>query len=406
MNIMKLLLDLFIENWIFIAPVLYEIIARIWPSKINISVLDAIWKVINVLIPNRRQPDGNEKEVTTDKSGQLVNKVKVRVGRHIVRTLLILTISLSACGQTWQNFKGIRLVNNSDTTAQLAVQGSLFFDDQVDSLYLYDGTKWINLSRGAFAKPGAFWPLAGNATLLDNVFIDTDAFSAFIGRSELGMGVDATSAFMANDVGDAVSIFHSGGLEILGSGNIDISTNNGDIQIAASNDITIAASNNITLNTFGTTRIGDGPIELIGLGSASPSDHVVMIGSDNILTRSNISLSSGTYTPTVTLSTNVSSATVTSALYTRIGDIVTVTLEIQGSFNGTGVGMLFFTIPFTTVNSLVQNAGVVSGERSDTTDLVGIVGLNNGTRAAVTFNGDALNGTSFDVGVVFTYIVQ
>jgi hypothetical protein len=220
------------------------------------------------------------------------------------------------------------------------------------------------------------------------------------------MGVDATSAFMANDVGDAVSIFHSGGLEILGSGNIDISTNNGDIQIAASNDITIAASNNITLNTFGTTRIGDGPIELIGLGPASPSDHVVMIGSDNILTRSNISLSSGTYTPTVTLSTNVSSATVTSALYTRIGDIVTVTLEIQGSFNGTGVGMLFFTIPFTTANSLVQNAGVVSGERSDNIDLVGIVGLNNGTRAAVTFNDGALNGTSFDVGVVFTYIVQ
>jgi hypothetical protein len=263
----------------------------------------------------------------------------------VLMWVCVMMMAFSCSAQTWNNFKGIRLVNNSDTTKQLAVQGSLFFDDQLDSLYLYDGTKWINLSRGAFAKPGAFWPLAGNATLLDNVFIDTDAFSAFIGRSELGMGVDATSAFMANDVGDAISIYHSGGLEILGSGNIDISTNNGQIQILA--------DNNITLNTFGTTQIGNGPIELIGLPSASPSDHIVMIGSgDNILTRSNISLTSGTYTPTFpTRSANCNLPVVSNVMYTRIGRVVQLSFHVNVTINNGGsptVATFEMTLPIAT----------------------------------------------------------
>jgi hypothetical protein len=321
----------------------------------------------------------------------------------VLMWVCVMMMAFSCSAQTWNNFKGIRLVNNSDTTKQLAVQGSLFFDDQLDSLYLYDGTKWINLSKGAYAPTGAFWPLSGQVSSnndeitfseslvrfsgADDMYIESnntltfrtsgtadiqaDAFTAVPPSGDIALGYDNVSAFLATGSGAAYIVRTDGSLEII--------TGNG-----------VAALRNLPVST------------------TPANERLLLIDqtSEELRYSTAPAPSSGTYTPTVTLSTNVSAATVTSALYTRIGDIVTLTLEIQGSFNGTGVGMLFFTIPFTTANSLVQNAGVVSGERSDNTALVGIVGLNNGTRAAVTFNGGAFNGTSFDVGVVFTYIVQ
>jgi hypothetical protein len=83
-NLIELLTTLLFENWLLIGPVIYEFIARLWPTRWNVSILDAIWKVISTLIPNTRKPDGTE-QIETDKSGQLVNKVKIRVGRHIVK---------------------------------------------------------------------------------------------------------------------------------------------------------------------------------------------------------------------------------------------------------------------------------------------------------------------------------
>lgn len=85
METVKLLLHFLLSNWPIFGPVAYEIIARVWPTKWNISLLDNVWKIVNLLIKNKRVPDGTESVVGTDAKGQPINNVQVKVKTHILK---------------------------------------------------------------------------------------------------------------------------------------------------------------------------------------------------------------------------------------------------------------------------------------------------------------------------------
>lgn len=162
---MNAILDFLTENWEMLSLLIYEIIVRVWPTKWNLSILDQTMKLIGTILKNRRVPQGDE-NVERKADGSLVNAVKVDLTKHIIKSLLVvMLVGVFACSsqaQQWENYKGIRLVNNRDTAQQLAVQGSLFFDDVLDSLYLYDGARWLNLSRAASNGGGGGLMTASN----------------------------------------------------------------------------------------------------------------------------------------------------------------------------------------------------------------------------------------------------
>lgn len=77
-----------------------------------------------------------------------------------------------------------------------------------------------------------------------------------------------------------------------------------------------------------------------------------------------ITLAAGTYTPTVTAGANVISPTLTSATYSRVGDIVTVAIRVGLITNASSTeSVVFCTLP-------------VASNFSATTDATGTVGSN------------------------------
>jgi len=54
---MQTIIDFFRDNWVAgigIAVIAYELVARLWPTKWNISILDGIFFILAAIIPNRR----------------------------------------------------------------------------------------------------------------------------------------------------------------------------------------------------------------------------------------------------------------------------------------------------------------------------------------------------------------
>ena len=80
---MKDVLNIVLDNWEILSVVMYEIIARLYPTKWNISILDNAWKVINLLITNRRLLTGREQ--FSDTSDGSKNVVEVNVNKHILK---------------------------------------------------------------------------------------------------------------------------------------------------------------------------------------------------------------------------------------------------------------------------------------------------------------------------------
>lgn len=80
---------------------------------------------------------------------------KMRGKCWIVCVLVYIALTIQQCerahAQTWQNFKGIRLVNNSDTSAQLAIGGSIMYNDADSTFYGYSGNpqRWRPIAIAA-----------------------------------------------------------------------------------------------------------------------------------------------------------------------------------------------------------------------------------------------------------------
>lgn len=153
---MKQIWNFILENWDVIAPIIYEIIVRVIPTKKNLSLIDNGWKILNLVITNRRKPHGNEN--ITSVTGKTKNAVNVRIDKHILSMLFIL-ISFTSLAQVNQFGKGFFSYNVADTafiqTTRNNYQttqgntGVVYFDESRNKWRIWDGTQYVDLINDA-----------------------------------------------------------------------------------------------------------------------------------------------------------------------------------------------------------------------------------------------------------------
>ena len=135
---------------------------------------------------------------------------------------------------------------------------------------------------------------------------------------------------------------------------------------AFDNDQRLAAYNISTqYYAYGGTALNiDGSTGNVGIGTASPTVALDVVGDANIsgnITAAN--LASGTYTPTLTNSTNVSASTAYAAQYSRVGNTVTVSGEVDIDPTTTlTLTVLGVTLP---ISSAIANTYEVAGTSAD-----------------------------------------
>lgn len=132
---MQKLLNFIMENWeqgLGIAAIVYELAARFIPTEKNRSILDLAFKIVSVIVKNRRKPSPIDETLAGSQS--VKNKILVDRAKHIVYTLLIL-VSVSAGAQTNSTFKAARSYNADSLTVQTEVTGLESMYDSVGALY-------------------------------------------------------------------------------------------------------------------------------------------------------------------------------------------------------------------------------------------------------------------------------
>jgi hypothetical protein len=72
--------DFLADNWLIITPIVYEVSARLTPTKTNVSLIDFAVKILGVILKNRRKPQPTDlMSGDTEK-----NIVTVDVTKHII----------------------------------------------------------------------------------------------------------------------------------------------------------------------------------------------------------------------------------------------------------------------------------------------------------------------------------
>lgn len=110
----------------------------------------------------------------------------------------------------------------------------------------------------------------------------------------------------------------------------------------------------------------------------------------------------GTYTPVVTPSVGAITTYTATGEYTRIGRLVTVTVNIDIADNGTGAGYIVATLP-TGLASATTNFQVGSGrENAVTSDMLQVLGVGADLHI-LTYDGVYPGGTGHDIFATITY---
>lgn len=78
---MDKILEFLKENWMWMAPIIYEAIVRIWPTKWDLSLLNLITRIIDKIIANKRIPD--PEDVPAPGTNGKQNLVPVDSNKHI-----------------------------------------------------------------------------------------------------------------------------------------------------------------------------------------------------------------------------------------------------------------------------------------------------------------------------------
>jgi len=139
---------------------------------------------------------------------------------------------------------------------------------------------------------------------------------------------------------------------------------------------------------------------------AGTGDRMVQASSTGVLSATQV-VTSGTYTPTLTNTTNLSASTLSYATYTRIGNVVHVNigLGLTPTLSATNT-VLTVTLPFTAVNG-TQNyvgSGTVFGNLASNLFASGMVNVTSTTQATFTFYSTALTASS--ANFQFQYILN
>lgn len=168
------------------------------------------------------------------------------------------------------------------------------------------------------------------------------------------------------------------------------------------------ATENYNIYNFGRGAIdlslnnSTGVLKLLSL--AGTGTRQVVADTSGNLSATDIATTSGTYTPTLTNTTNVTSSTLNAAYYVRNGNLVTVTIAVQLTLTATADTVFTFSLPVsgaTVVNGIGQG-NLTSG--SGVVNAYGIVDTTNSTTAQLRIGSTAVAGSGAGVAnIIFTY---
>jgi len=174
-----------------------------------------------------------------------------------------------------------------------------------------------------------------------------------------------------------------------------------------------ATNSNGWVNADGALVLGTGGTERFRIAStgaatfnslAGTGDRLVQASSTGVLTATQ-AIASGTYTPTLSNSTNVTSSTVRLARYTRIGNVVTVYGQVDVVLTSTGLTEFQLSLP---VSSDIVNNYELSGsgtcEKGGAYPSVRMTGNTTNNTAYFDFT-SASSGNGF-ISYTFSYTVQ
>jgi len=287
---MKTVIDFILKHWDLIAPAIYEIIVRVIPTKKNLSLIDNGWKILNLIIKNKRKPDVND--VMESYSGnEFKNKISVPQSKHILFSLLIL-ISFSSFAQNPNNqFNGVYITDpgSVDTTlikntrATLATfngpTGGIMFDKTNNKWRVWNPALsiWVDwkLFNASSIPTGNFWKLAGQSDATDDMQIlptlsnvwslslgnNTGLFNNILMRANAGIFAESNgSVNLSSDAGNTniilasnLSMASTSNIGINSGGSIDLISTAGEITLGATSDIEFTSSaGSIDITSAGT----------------------------------------------------------------------------------------------------------------------------------------------------------
>jgi hypothetical protein len=295
---MKQIWNFILENWDVIAPIVYEIIVRVIPTKKNLSLIDNGWKILNLIVTNRRKPHGNE--TIANSSGKTKNIVNVRIDKHILSVLLVL-ISFVSVAQINQTGKAYFSYNANDSVfikntrqsyqTNTGNTGVLWFDEWQNKWRIWDGSQYVDLiqnsASGLVAASNGLWddggtvklginPISENTDLLIDPGIDltydigTDGVGGF-GRFFITTGISGEQWFDIDPSNNFYSI-NAEGLSLNIDSDVETFITSPTIDINGANDLDLRGAAGITSNNkhFFTPTATTAPINL-GLQAADPS---------------------------------------------------------------------------------------------------------------------------------------
>lgn len=305
------------------------------------------------------------------------------------------------------------ILNNPTTTAQKAklnITGSGTFGDTLSVGNIPQGTIGDSLvttknkliKKVAYANLG-FLPLTGG-NMTGSVGFANNTF--LLWRATDGTGVPVFKVDGANNInigGHYLSnqlfyinndyVFYTTGsdlerLRIRGGGNIIMGG-------SSDNGVDLLQING-TVNSLGNTITGKTEATTDSSNKLASTAFVKQIKAT--------SGTSGLYTPTFTLTANLSDNNFHSATYSQSGNIVTGRISDTPVPSASGVVTLTFTLPVSTTNTTQGNVGSATLTFSGTT-YTGLVSILNGTQAQLIFT--TASGTqALDGVIMFQYSTQ